>query len=141
MVKYIYYSKSVNNLKIKGEIEMISKKKLITTSLGAAILLGGIVSTNASASVYPDALDGGVVDLKPGTMSIQTVESVGGGTWEHWLSVSKIYSGYQHNKKTHSAAIQNSSHTLKSKWKSPGVLAEAYGNASASGNKAFWNTK
>lgn len=71
----------------------------------------------------------------------RVVEYVGGGTWDHWIGTKTNYTSYNHGGKTHSTTAQSNVTSVSSGWVSSGRAATVSINASAWGNKAFWNTK
>ena len=70
------------------------------------------------------------------------VVQVEGGTWNYGTNKTKVWSHYQHQRRTHSASVGNGDgNWQKSGWKRPGRLAKAETYRTTRNNQSFYDVK
>lgn len=112
-------------------------KKFASLSMALAMLAIPVISSFAD---YSDGAESGYKILD-GTKTARVTEYVGGGVWNHGISIDWVYSNYNHASKTHSATTTTKVAVDASGWKSANVEAKTGLYATLTGNKVNWNVK
>lgn len=125
--------------KINYKKGMVNKMKKISILILVALSQMFLFSSVQASATNNDMQGGYDYGESTTTMIPQVKESVGGGTWNHGISPTQVWSEYLHMGKMHSATSKNFS-TSQRREAVPGSWARTSLGASLFGNEVFWST-